>query len=78
MQKLQFAGIVSLVLGLLILFILREPLYSLLVVVLNLIGIVIGILMVIVGVALIFGGRALGRPRPVAFGLNQSEKRAHG
>jgi hypothetical protein len=68
-RRLQLAGVVFLVLGLLILFFLRGPLYSLLVVVLNVIGILVGILMVIVGVALTLGGRAFGRRRPVTFGF---------
>ncbi len=48
-------------LGLVILFLLRGPLYAFIVVVLDLIGIFIGILLVVVGVALILGGRWMRR-----------------
>jgi uncharacterized membrane protein HdeD (DUF308 family) len=56
-NKLQVVGAILLLLGLLILFVLRGPLYAFLVVVLNLIGIFAGILLVVAGVALILGGR---------------------
>jgi predicted tellurium resistance membrane protein TerC len=55
-NKLQAVGVILLLLGLLILFVFRGPLYAFIVVVLNLIGILAGILLVVVGVALILGG----------------------
>jgi uncharacterized membrane protein YccC len=55
-NKLQAVGVILLLLGLLILFVLRGPLYAFIVVVLNLIGILAGILLVVAGVALILGG----------------------
>ncbi len=61
MYRHQFAGAALVLIGLLILFLLRGPLYSLIVVLLSLIGILIGVLLVVVGVALIFGGRWMRR-----------------
>jgi uncharacterized membrane protein HdeD (DUF308 family) len=55
-NKLQVVGVILLLLGLLILFVLRRPLYAFIVIVLNLIGILAGILLVVAGVALILGG----------------------
>lgn len=63
-NRLQVAGVIMLLLGLLILFVLRGPLYAFIVVVLKLIGILAGILLVVAGVALILGGkwaRRIGR-----------------
>lgn len=60
----QILGLVSFLLGVLILFLLREPLYKLIVLVLQLIGIFVGLLLIVVGVALIFGGRWVRRRGP--------------
>lgn len=61
---MQIAGAVLLVLGLLVLFLLRGPLYDFIVVVLQLIGIFIGIILVVVGIALLVGGRWMRRRGP--------------
>jgi uncharacterized membrane protein YccC len=55
-NKLQAVGVILLLLGLLILFVLRGPQYAFIVVVLNLICILAGILLVVAGVALVLGG----------------------
>jgi uncharacterized membrane protein HdeD (DUF308 family) len=61
-HRLQVAGAILLLVGLLILFLLRGPLYAFIVTVLQLIGVLVGILLVIVGIALILS-RAWTRRR---------------
>lgn len=61
MRKYQVAGAALVVLGLLILFLLRDPLYTFIVVVIELLGIFIGIILVVVGIALLIGGRWVRR-----------------
>ena len=64
----QIAGGALLVFGLLVLFLLREPLWNFVTVVFQLFFIFVAILMVIVGAALLVGGRWMKRgrwgPRP--------------
>ena len=59
MRSHQVLGLAFLVLGLLILFLLRQPLYQLVIVVLQLVGIFAGFLLVVIGIALILGGRRI-------------------
>ncbi len=54
----------SILAGLLLLYLLRDPLYTLIIVLLKLVGIVAGILLVIVGIALLLSGRWVRRMRP--------------
>ena len=64
----QVAGLVLLLIGFATLFLLRGPLYTFIVVVLNLIGIFVGILLIVIGVALIIGGRRTKRRAPWGWG----------
>ncbi len=64
MRQLQGLGLVLLVAGMLILFLLRGPLYEFIVVVINLLGIFVGILLMVIGIALVFGGGRVRRGRP--------------
>ena len=64
----QIAGGALVVIGLLVLFLLRDPLWKFIVVIFELFFIFVAIVMVIVGIALIVGGRWMRRwrwdPRP--------------
>lgn len=66
-----------LLVGLLILFLLRDPLYTFIVVVFNLIGIFIGILLVVIGIALIVGGRWVRRSGPWGWGSTAMPGQLH-
>lgn len=68
MHKLQIAGVVLVLVGLFVLFLLRDPLYSFMVVVIQLIGVFIGILLVVIGVALVLGGTWMRRGPPRGWG----------
>ena len=59
----QIAGGVLTLLGLLLLFLLRDPLWKFIVVIFQLFFIFVGIVMVIVGIALLVGGRWMRRWR---------------
>jgi hypothetical protein len=52
----QAAGVILVLLGLATLYLLREPLFGLIVLVFEFIGIVIGFILLLAGLALIFGG----------------------
>ena len=54
MRTAQAAGVVLVLLGLATLYLLREPLFGLIVLVFEFIGIVIGFILVLAGLALIF------------------------
>jgi uncharacterized membrane protein HdeD (DUF308 family) len=57
----QLAGAALIGTGLVILFLLRGPLYSLIIVVLSLLGIFVGLLLIVVGAVLILGGTWMRR-----------------
>lgn len=61
MRRSQALGLVLVVVGLLILVLLRDPLYQFIVVVVQLLFIFIGFVLVVVGVGMLVGGRAMRR-----------------
>jgi len=67
-HRSQITGAVLILVGLFVLFLLREPLVHLVIVVLQLIGIFIGFGLIVIGIAFLMGGRWIRRgpwgPRP--------------
>ncbi len=63
MYKLQVVGVALVALGVVVLFLLRGPLYEFIVVVLNLVGIFVGFLLVLAGIVFILGPRWAKRRR---------------
>ena len=68
MHRLQVAGVVVLLLGLFLLFLLRGPLYTFIVVAIQLIGIFVALILVVAGIALIFGSGRFRRRPPADWG----------
>ncbi len=61
MRSIQLVGALLVIAGIVILFLLRGPLISLIFLLLEFVAIVIGIILVIVGIALLVGGRWVRR-----------------
>lgn len=73
MRSAELSGMVMIVLGLAILFLLRDVMIRLIILFIEFLGVIIGFFLVVVGVGLLLGGRWIRRQRYWRYRYNSGE-----